>query len=439
MAKDGRKERGLCELYAEDPERADSVIFGRQYHSDRRGFLKGAGLATMAAAVGAAIPFHRNFPAGLIPSALADEPAGSLLLEGKDGLVVLSDRPICAETPAHLLDDDVTPSSRHFVRDNGIMPEMAQKMDASGWTLTVDGEVERPLTLTLDELKRRFKPVKLRLQLECAGNGRASFNPPAKGNQWTVGAIGNSEWTGVRYRDVLAAAGVKKGAVYTGHYGHDEHLSRDPTKVPISRGVPIAKAMEEHSILAYEMNGEPVPKYHGFPVRIVCGGWAGSVSHKWLKRIWVRSQVHDGPKMMGHSYRMPRNPVAPGSEVPEANMEIIEGMPVKSVITSPATGAAVKGRSLAVRGHAWAGERVVREVHLSADFGASWVKARLGRPDNRYAWQTWDAVLAFPTAGYYEIWARAADEKGALQPFQVSWNPEGYLNNAMHRISVTVA
>jgi hypothetical protein len=136
---------------------------------------------------------------------------------------------------------------------------------------------------------------------------------------------------------------------------------------------------------------------------------------------------------------MPRNPVAPGSEVPEANMEIIEGMPVKSVITSPATGAAVKGRSLAVRGHAWAGERVVREVHLSADFGASWVKARLGRPDNRYAWQTWDAVLAFPTAGYYEIWARATDEKGALQPFQVSWNPEGYLNNAMHRISVTVA
>jgi DMSO/TMAO reductase YedYZ molybdopterin-dependent catalytic subunit len=190
-------------------------VFGRRAHTDRRGFLKGAGLAAVAAALGAKMPFHRNFPAGLIPSALADEPAGTVLFEGKEGLVVLSDKPINLETPAHLLDDDVTPNARHFVRDNGIVPEMAQKMDASGWTLTVDGEVERPLTLSLDELKRRFKPVTLKLQLECAGNGRASFNPPAKGNQWTVGAIGNSEWTGVRYRDVRRGSGRRRSTPAT--------------------------------------------------------------------------------------------------------------------------------------------------------------------------------------------------------------------------------
>ena len=438
MAKDERRERGLCEMYAEDPERADALIFGRRYHADRRGFLRGAGLAALAAAVGARIPFHRNFPAGLIPSALADEP-GAFVLEGKGGLTVLGDRPVVAETPAHLLDDDVTPNERHFVRNNGLVPEMAEKMDATGWTLTVDGEVDHPLTLGLDELKRRFQPVKLELQLECAGNGRASFNPPAKGNQWTVGGIGNAEWTGVRYRDVLQAAGVRSSAVYTGHYGQDEHLSRDPAKVPISRGVPIAKAMEEHSIIAYEMNGQPIPRYHGFPVRVVCPGWAGSVSHKWLKRIWVRDRVHDGEKMLGHSYRIPRYPVAPGAEVPKEDMVIVQSMPVKSVITSPAAGAEVAGRSLPVRGHAWAGDRSVREVHLSIDFGATWIKAKLGRARNRYSWQTFTAELRFPMAGYYEIWSRATDDKGVMQPFQVVWNPEGYLGNAMHRIAVKVS
>lgn len=439
MADSKRRERSLFELYAEDPERADALVFGRRSNQDRRGFLRGLGLTAVAAAVGAQIPFHRSFPAGLIPSALADTPPEGLVLEGKDGLVIVGDRPINAETPAHLLDDDVTPNARHFIRNNGLVPEMAEKMDASGWTLTVDGEVDRTLTLGLDELKRRFKPVKLKLQLECAGNGRSGFNPPVKGNQWTVGAVGNAEWTGVRYRDVLAAAGVRKGAVYTGHYGIDEHLSRDPKKTPISRGVPISKAMEEHSIIAYEMNGQPIPRYHGFPVRIVCAGYPASVSHKWLSRIWVRDQVHDGEKMKGDSYRLPRHPATPGSKVPDDAFAIIESMPVKSIITSPATNTAVSGRKLEVRGHAWAGERSVREVHVSVDFGATWTKARLAKAPNRYSWQTWNAALTFPSPGYYEVWARATDDAGVGQPFQPPWNPGGYNNNAMHRIAVTVA
>ena len=432
------KERGLCELYQEDPEGADYQVFGRIARGDRRGFLKGAGLAAMGAVVGSTIPFHRNMPSGLIPAALAETPK-DFKLQGKDGLTVHNDRPINAETPAHLLDDDVTPNNRLFVRNNGLVPEVAERMDATGWTLTVDGEVETPLTLTLDDLKTKFKPVKLQLQLECGGNGRAAFNPPASGNQWTVGAVGNPEWTGVRYADVLKAAGVKSSAVYTGHYGLDGHLSGDPEKTPISRGVPIAKAMEAHSIIAFEMNGGPIPTLNGFPVRTVCPGWPGSTSQKWLNRIWVRDKVHDGSKMTGDSYKVPKYNVAPGDEVPKGDFKIIESMPVKSLITTQESGHAIKGRTnMTVGGHAWAGDRTVTAMHVSIDFGATWQHADLKEPPNPFAWQRWTAKLDFPGTGYYEIWARATDDQGVAQPFAVNWNPKGYLNNAMHRIAVRV-
>jgi DMSO/TMAO reductase YedYZ molybdopterin-dependent catalytic subunit len=230
-----RKQRGLRELYAEDPERADWLVFGRRAGPSRRGFLKGAGLATMSAVLGAGIPFHRYMPAGLIPAALADD-LKDFAIAGKDGLIILNDRPVNAETPADLLDDAVTPTDRHFIRNNGNPPDA---VDPATWTLVVDGAVDNPLELTIGDLRNNFEVVTLQLQLECAGNGRAGFNPPASGNQWTVGAVGCSSWTGVRYADVLQAAGVKPSAVSTGHYGADTHLSGDPEKLPISRGVPI--------------------------------------------------------------------------------------------------------------------------------------------------------------------------------------------------------
>ncbi len=435
MAK--RIERGLCELYAEDPERADALVFGRIAHKDRRGFLKGAGLAAMGAVVGGVIPFHRNMPSGLIPAALA-ETTKPFRIEGKDGLTVLNDRPLNAETPAHLLDDDITPTNRHFIRNNGIPPE---NTSADGWTLTVDGEVEKPLTLTIEDLRRRFEVVRLKLQLECGGNGRAAFNPPAKGNQWTVGAVGCAEWTGVRMADVLKAAGIKPSAVYTGHYGADTHISGKPGKIPISRGVPIAKAMNPYTIIAFEMNGGPLHPMNGAPLRIVAPGWPGSCSQKWLRRIWVRDRVHDGPKMTGKSYRVPEYPVAPGEKVPKKAFKIIESMPVKSLITFPETGIVLpKGQNtVQVRGHAWAGDNAVKELHITADFGRSWIKADLQDPPNPYAWQRWTATVTFPTHGYYEIWARATDDKGNMQPFAIAWNPKGYLNNSMHRIAVRVS
>jgi DMSO/TMAO reductase YedYZ molybdopterin-dependent catalytic subunit len=431
-----RSERGLCELYAEDAERADWAVFGRIPGAGRRGFLRGTGLAAMSTALGASIPFHRNMPAGLIPAALADE-LKDFVIEGKDGLVVLTDRPINAETPAHLLDDAVTPTERHFIRNNGHPPDST---DPAGWKLTVDGDVlEAPLELTIDDLGSGFEVVTLQLVLECAGNGRSGFNPPVSGGQWTTGAVGCAEWTGVRLADVLEAAGPRQSAYYTGHYGADTHLSGDPEKDTISRGVPIEKALDPHSLIAFEMNGAPLHPMNGAPLRLVVPGWPGSCSQKWLTRIWVRDRVHDGEKMGGDSYRIPRYPVAPGADVPERDFMIMESMPVKSIVTFPATNSELAGLRSEVRGHAWAGDRAVSAVDVSIDFGATWQRAELDPPANPYAWQHWRLDVQFPQGGYYEVWARATDETGVMQPFGVAWNPGGYGNNQMHRIALTVA
>ena len=194
--------------------------------------------------------------------------------------------------------------------------------------------------------------------LECGGNGRSFFEPEARGNQWTNGGAGCPQWTGVRLADVLKAAGLKSSAVYTGHYGADPTLAGETDKPTISRGMPIEKAMEEHTLIAFKLNGQDLPLIHGAPVRLVVPGWAGSLSTKWLTRIWVRDKEHDGPGMGGFSYRTPKKPIVPGSKGDEKDMAILESMPVRSVITFPADGArlAAGTRKLDLRGHAWAGD-----------------------------------------------------------------------------------
>jgi DMSO/TMAO reductase YedYZ molybdopterin-dependent catalytic subunit len=358
------------------------------------------------------------------------------VLVGKDGLTLLNDRPVNAETPPHLLDDPITPTNRHFIRNNGIVPE---DMDAASWRLNVDGLVDKSMELSIADLRSNFDVVTMALTLECGGNGRAYFDPPASGNQWTLGAVACSQWTGVRLKDVLTAAGVKSNVVYTAHVGADGHLSGDPDKLPISRGVPIAKAMTDNVLIAFEMNGGALHPMNGAPLRLVVPGWPGSCSQKWLKQITLRDVVHDGPKMTGTSYRVPAYPVSAGQDVPKEDFEIIERMPVKSLITSPETGTATANRSIEVRGHAWSGDRDIEKVDLSIDFGATWIPATLDAPANPGAWQNWRASVAFPQAGYYEVWARATDSGGESQPFAIAWNPKGYLNNTMHRVAVNVS
>ncbi len=431
MALDKDKTYSVQEFFADDPEKADREFFGRVANPDRRGFLKRTGLATMAAMVGTSIPFHRNMPIGFVPAAMAQEN----VLVGKDGLTLLNDRPVNAETPPELLDDLITPTNRHFIRNNGIPPE---DVDPEAWTLTIDGFVDNPMELSIADLRAQFEVVTMALAVECGGNGRAFFDPPARGNQWTYGAIGCSEWTGVRLKDVLEKAGVQSNVVYTAHYGADTHLSGDPTKIPISRGVPIEKAMTDNILIAFEMNGEALHPMNGAPLRLVIPGWPGSCSQKWLTRIQLRDQVHDGPKMTGKSYRVPAYKVAAGQDVPTEDFVVIERMPVKSLVTFPANDTDT-GMATDVRGHAWSGDRSIDKVEISMDFGATWMAAELDAPVNDGAWQNWRANVTFPQAGYYEIWARATDSAGVMQPFAIDWNPKGYLNNTMHRVGLRVS
>lgn len=428
--------RGLFALYSADAERADALVFGRRTDCSRRGFFKRAGLASMTSLLGAAMPFARWFPAGLIPAAFA-ESEQSFEIAGKHGLTLLNDKPLSAETPPHLLSDLVTPTARHFIRNNGIPPT---KTDASAWRLRVTGEVERELTLSINDLQREFDVHDMALQLECGGNGRASFNPPASGNQWSLGAIANSRWRGVRLADVLAQAGVKPSAVYTGHIGADTHLSGQPGKQPLSRGVPINKAMDPNNLIAFEQNGAAIHPQNGAPLRLVVPGWPGSCSQKWLTEIHVSDAKWAGAKMAAPSYAIPVNAPVPGAAVAKNAFATIESMPVKSMITTPANAKRHVDltSALLVAGHAWAGDLAIAQVELSVDFGASWFNADVDAPINAYSWQAWRAPVRFPAAGYYEVWARATDTLGNMQPFAVQWNPKGYLNNAMHRIAVFV-
>lgn len=407
--------------------------------ASRRRFLTGIGrggsaLALLGLGAGTEAALQGLFGRGMIPAAWAAE-AEKAEIEGKPGMIVHNERPINGEYPPHLLNEDVTPINRHFVRNNGLVPERAEKQDPQGWTLTIDGEVQKPLKLNLDELMQ-MPSVTIQACIECGGNGRATFDPPVRGNPWNRGAIGCSEWTGVRLKDLLQKAGLKEDAVYTGHYGEDPPIGQAE---PFSRGIPIDKAMEEHTIVAYKMNGKPLHPLNGYPARIVVPGWIGSASEKWLERIWIRNQVHDAAKMQGYSYRNPKYPVVPGTQPPKEDMEILTAWIIKSLITKPAADSKFNtGDRIDVRGHAWAGEDKVDKVMVSTDYGINWKKAKLTKPADKYAWYHFDTDVKFDGKGYHEIWARAFDNKGNAQPFRQPWNPKGYLGNVIHRVPVLI-
>jgi DMSO/TMAO reductase YedYZ molybdopterin-dependent catalytic subunit len=439
-----KKERSIVELYGDDPERAEAELFGRRTGVSRRGFLGGAGLAGMTAAVGGvAIPFAASMPGGLIPAAMAqtaDAPEPFDFPGKSPGLVSLGDRPLVAETPEHMLDDETTPYENFFIRNNGTPPEPPADPDA--WVVTIDGFVDTPLELTLGELKSRFEHHTRHTVLECGGNGRAFFNPPGRGNQWTNGGASCGEWTGAKLSDVLRAAGIRPEAIYTAHFGADIHLSGDLDREVISRGVRLEKAMADECMVVWGMNGGPLPDIHGGPVRLLIPGWPGSASHKWLRKITLRDVEHDGPGMTGTSYRMPIRPMIPGSDPDPDNFAIMESMPLRSIITNPANGTVLPAgtRSLALRGAAWNGDVGVKAVHLSTDFGQTWQAATLADPRNAYDWRRWTAEVSLPLDGYYEVWVRATDDNDLMQPHvAANWNPQGYGGNPMHRIAVLVA
>lgn len=435
----GRTERSVQELYKDDPERADALAFRR------RGALKGAALATMGAALGgAAIPFAARMPQGLLPAALA-QPAGGaqgpkfLEMEGKARLILQGERPLNAETPETLLDDPVTPAEKMFIRNNGQIPEPAA--DPKAWKIRIEGAVNTPIEITLGELEQRFPVVTRQLQMECGGNGRSHFQPQTRGNQWGNGAVCNGEWTGVRLRDVLAAAGVKPEGRFTGHYGADPHLSGDPNRQAISRGMRIEKAQDEDTLIAVRLNGQAIPLINGAPVRLLVPGWPGSLSQKWLTRVAILTEPHRGQGMGGTSYRVPVRPIIPGSSNNGADFTDMESMPVRTILSSHGHGTRLPAgtRQLDLRGAAWAGDLTVRAVHASLDYGATWTEMQLAAPANRHAWQRWTGRVSLPSDGYYEIWYRATDSQGRMQPHvAANWNPQGYGSNPISRAAILV-
>ncbi|WP_018233010.1 sulfite oxidase [Thioalkalivibrio thiocyanodenitrificans] len=436
--------RGYTRDHGASPQ--DLEIFDEV--SSRRQFFGqvgkgGAALALLGFGAGTEAALQGLFGRGMIPAAWAntgaditDEQARHMIADaGKEGLIVYNERPMNAETPPHLLADAVTPAKRHFIRNNDMISDRAMRKDPQGWKLEIEGEVHNTVSFSLDDLKG-MRTVSYRVPIECGGNGRARFDPSPRGNQWKYGAIGNAEWTGVPLAELLKAAGLKDTAVYTAHYGEEPILGDRPR---FSRGIPIEKAMEPHTLVAFQMNGHDIPAAHGYPVRLVVPGWVGSCSHKWLNKVVVRDREHDGRGMTGYSYRMPRYPVRPGDRPPEEDMVVATSWVVKSLITGPAEDSEFKvGETIKVTGHAWAGENDVKEMWVSTDFGLNWNKAKLGSPHNKYSWQQWETDLKFDGKGYYEIWARAVDDEGNTQPIIEGWNPRGYLGHKVHRVPVVI-
>ncbi len=433
-----RIERSTVRGHLEQAEQAGASATGR------RDLLRGSALTALGAALAMAVPMGaipEGGRGGAVPAAQA-QGKGPQMLDYPDkhkGLVVLGDKPLVAETPEHLLDDDTTPTEKFFVRNNGGLPDEAPNADA--WKITVQGEVNAPLSLTLGELKQRFQAQTHRMVMECGGNGRAFFAPGARGNQWTNGGVGCAEWIGVKLADLLAAAGLKDTAKFTGSWGTDPHLSGDPEKRAMSRGNPLAKSMDPHTMIVWGMNGKPLTHLHGGPVRLIVPGWPGSLSTKWLSTVLVRSNPHDGAGMGGTSYRVPVTPIVPGSNDDGKSFRDLEAMPIRSIVTAPSNGTRLaKGtRTVALRGAAWGSATGVARVDVSADAGQTWQAVAMTAPRNPFDWTRWTHTLNLPSDGYFEIWVRATDRSGAAQPLvATNWNPQGYGANPINRIAVLV-
>jgi len=348
-------------------------------------------------------------------------------------MLVRSVRPEDLEMPLSGFSDYITPIERFFVRTHVSVP----RVDLNDWRLNIGGEVATPLTLTMDDV-RRLPAVELVSVLECAGNGRGFYEPSMPGLQWANGAVGNGRWRGVRLADVLTRAGVKESAKEILFNGADVPLGTMPD---FQRSIPLAKALDARTLLAYEMNGATLPAKHGFPLRVVVPGWAGDCWLKWLTSISVLDKAHDG-FWMARAYRHPGEPVAPGTIVPSEHMEPVTSLRVKSVIAAPLGGTHVVVLTpLTIRGVAWSGDAgPLAAVDVSVDGGRRWKPATLRRDQRtQFGWRQWEYRWTPPREGYYTILARARDAAGNTQPFDQEWNPSGYGWNVIPRVGVNVA
>jgi sulfite oxidase len=355
----------------------------------------------------------------------------SVEFPGEDGMVLRSFRFVDLEAPVEYFNTWLTPVPHFFVRNHMYEPV---QLDAPDWRLSVGGEVEKPLTLSLAELSK-LETHSVVNTLECAGNGRSLHRPQVPGIQWGKGAVSTARFSGPRLRDVLERAGVKPAGKHVMFRGLDEVPGKVP---PFIRSIPIEKALNSDTLIATHMNGSPLTKHHGYPARALVPGWIGAASCKWLTEIKLLDAEFVG-NFMNPAYRFPNQPGKPGDAVKPEDTHPLTALSVKSVIAGPSDGASLKVGKVAVHGAAWAGEADITKVEISTDGGTTWNPAKLGHEQAHYAWRLWSYNWKATKSGDYIILARATDSQGRTQPSTPVWNPSGYLYNAVDQVTIRVA
>jgi sulfane dehydrogenase subunit SoxC len=331
--------------------------------------------------------------------------------------------------PLEALRYDVTPAGLHYLLIHYDIPSV----DEARWRLEIGGAVGEPRRLDLAEIRSR-PPATAAVTLECAGNGRALLEPRAVSQPWLVEAVGTAEWTGTPLAPLLAEAGVVADAVDV-VFGALDRGIEGGVEQTYERSLPVAEAMRQEVLLAYEMNGRPLPPQHGYPLRLVVPGWYGMAHVKWLDRITVRREPFTGyQNARGYRWRVDEDEVGePLTRIAPRALMIPPGIP--EFMTRSRL---VDAGEVQLRGRAWSGTGSVERVEVSHDAGETWSEAELGEPPaTPFAWRSWSARWdARP--GDQVLCCRATDSSGATQPLEPRWNAGGYANNAVQRVPVTV-
>lgn len=351
-------------------------------------------------------------------------------------LIVLTDRPVQLETPRRYLVGAFTDNAAFFVRWHLDLHPNA--VDLSRWRLNLQGNVDQSLSLSLDQLVRRFTSVTVAAVNQCSGNSRSRFSPPVPGGQWGNGAMGCATWTGVRLRELLEAAGVKRGSVEVQFEGLDRgHGPQGFGSRRFLKSLRLDDPVVNQAMVAYEMNGQQLPMLNGFPVRLVVPGYFATY---WMKSLtWIRVLAEpDANFWMKSAYRIPDTPT--GGTTPDevkagrVAMVPIARMPVRSFLISPDGSVRLPaGLPVTLRGVAFSGRGPVTRVEWSLDGGRTWRDATLGADHGPYAFRTWEAVWTPRAIGEVSLAVRATDAGGTVQTDDSVWNPGGYLWNRIER------
>ncbi|MDH3357751.1 MAG: sulfite oxidase [Desulfobacteraceae bacterium] len=343
----------------------------------------------------------------------------------KKKMRVMSQKPFNAETPNQYLRSWITANKVFFARNQGQIPE--KPIPLSDWSLTIEGEVNKPLVLSFDEIYRMPKAI-VSNTIECSGNSRSLFEKKATGNPWTIGGVGNAVWGGVWLRELLDRSELKANSHHVAFEGLDKPLGS--AQIKFIRSIPLEKALSS-SLLAYEMNGEALPLKHGYPLRALALGWTGANCVKWLHKITVLDRPFEG-FYMDKVYRKFQKGQDPKTS------EVVTGINLKSIITQPEQSEKLGAGLVTVLGAAYAGEAKVERVVISVDNGKTWHAATFIGPDEPYAWRQWQFLWSVKEKGEYTLMSRATDTQGNQQPMNADWNVLGYGNNGVREHAVTV-